>query len=154
MSFVELSALTNFTFLTGASHPEEMMERAARMGMTALAVADVNSVAGIVRAHTRARELARDGGPRIRLIPATRLVLEDGFSVTCLPRDRAAWGRLCRMLSLGRLRAAKGECRLHLADLLDWGAGLEMLILPPGQRLTLAEAPPDPMQDPLRWQSH
>jgi len=154
MSFVELSALTNFTFLTGASHPEEMIERAARMGMTALAVADVNSVAGIVRAHTRARELARDGGPCIRLIPATRIVLEDGFTVTCLPRDRAAWGRLCRLLSLGRLRAAKGDCRLTLPDLLDWGEGLEMLVLPADQRLTLAEAPSDPMIDMIRWQAH
>ena len=61
MPFVELSALTNFTFLTGASHPEEMILRAAEMGMAAIAVADVNSVAGIVRAHTKARELARDG---------------------------------------------------------------------------------------------
>jgi error-prone DNA polymerase len=154
MPFVELSALTNFTFLTGAAHPEEMMTRAAEMGMQALAVADVNSVAGIVRAHTRARELARDGGPRIRLIPAARIILADGFQITCLPRDRAAWGRLCRLLSLGRLRAAKGDCTLHLADLLDWGAGLELLILPPDQRLTLAEAPPHPMPDKTRWQAH
>jgi len=154
MPFVELSALTNFTFLTGASHPEEMMERAAAMGMPALAVADVNSVAGIVRAHTRARELARDGGPRIRLIPAARIVLQDGFTVTCLPRDRAAWGRLCRLLSLGRLRAPKGDCKLERADLIAWGAGLEMLILPPDQRLTLAESPPDPITDETRWQSH
>jgi DNA-directed DNA polymerase III PolC len=154
LAFVELSALTNFTFLTGASHPEEMMERAAQMGMPALAVADVNSVAGIVRAHTRARELARDGGPRVRLIPAARIVLADGFAVTGLPRDRAAWGRLCRMLSLGRLRAAKGDCVLHLDDLLDWGEGLELLVLPPGRRLTLAEAPPAPMGDGPRWRAH
>ncbi len=154
MPFIELSALSNFTFLTGAAHPEEMMIRAAEMGMPALAVADVNSVAGIVRAHTKARELARDGGPRIRLIPAARIILADGFQFTCLPRDRAAWGRLCRLLSLGRLRAAKGDCTLHLADILDWGAGLEMLILPPGQRLTLAEAPPQPMTDKARWQAH
>lgn len=92
MPFVELSALTSFTFLTGASHPEEMILRAAEMGMPALVVADVNSVAGIVRAHTKAREIARDGGPRVRLIPAARVVLADGFQVTCLPRDRAAWG--------------------------------------------------------------
>ncbi len=154
MPFVELSALTNFTFLTGASHPEEMILRASEMGMPALAVADVNSVAGIVRAHTKAREIARDGGPQIRLIPAARIILADGFQLTCLPRDRAAWGRLCRMLSLGQLRAAKGECRLELADLLAWGEGLEMLVLPPDQRLTLAEAPPAPMGDPARWQAH
>ncbi len=154
MPFVELSTLTNFTFLTGASHPEEMMTRAAEMGMQALAVADVNSVAGIVRAHTKARELARDGGPVVRLIPAARIILQDGFQVTCLPRDRAAWARLCRMLSLGRLRAVKGECRLELSDLLDWGQGLEMLVLPPDQRLTLAVAPPEPMGDATRWQGH
>lgn len=154
MPFVELSALSNFTFLTGAAHPEEMITRAAEMGMKALAVADVNSVAGIVRAHTKARELARDGGPRIRLIPAARIILQNGFQVTCLPRDRAAWGRLCRLLSLGRLRAEKGDCRLELADLLDWGQGLEMLILPPDQRLTLAQAPPEPMGDVDGWQAH
>jgi DNA-directed DNA polymerase III PolC len=154
LPFVELSALSNFTFLVGGSHPEELMERAAAMGMPALAVADVNSVAGIVRAHTRARELARDGGPVVRLIPAARVVLADGFAVTCLPRDRAGWGRLCRLLSLGRLRAAKGDCTLHLDDLLDWGTGLEMLVLPLGRRLTLAEAPPAPMADGSRWRAH
>jgi DNA-directed DNA polymerase III PolC len=152
MPFVELSALTNFTFLTGASHPEEMILRAAEMEMPALAVADVNSVAGIVRAHTKARELARDGGPKVRLIPAARIILTDGFQVTCLPRDRAAWGRLCRLLSLGRLRAAKGTCTLHLSDLLDWGEGMEMLILPPDQRLTLATT--GETTDPRLWQSH
>jgi DNA-directed DNA polymerase III PolC len=154
MPFVELSALSNFTFLTGASHPEEMILRAAEMGMPALAVADVNSVAGIVRAHTKARELARDGGPVVRLIPAARIVLADGFQVTCLPRDRTAWGRLCRLLSLGRLRAPKGDCRLELPDLLTWGEGMEMLLLPPDQRLTLALAPPEPMGDAARWQGH
>jgi DNA-directed DNA polymerase III PolC len=154
MPFVELSTLTNFTFLTGAAHPEEMMTRAAELGMPALAVADVNSVAGIVRAHTRARDLARDGGPRVRLIPAARIVLQDGFQVTCLPRDRAAWGRLCRMLSAGQLRAAKGECILHLADLLDWAQGLELLVLPPGHGLTLADCATSPMPDIPRWRAH
>ncbi|WP_374395883.1 error-prone DNA polymerase [Tabrizicola sp.] len=152
MPFVELSALTNFTFLTGASHPEEVVLRAVEMGMDAIAVADVNSVAGIVRAHTKARELARDGGPKLRLIPAARVVLEDGFQVTCLPRDRLAWGRLSRMLSKGRLRAAKGECRLELADLLDWGEGVELLVLPPGQRLTLATA--GEVMEGRLWKAH
>ncbi len=138
MSFVELSTLSNFTFLLGASHPEELISRAAEMGMPALAIADENSVAGIVRAHTRARELARlaaeAGAPApIRLIPAARLRLVEGFTVTALPRDRAAWGRLCRMLSKGRLAAAKGACLLHPDDLLDWGEGIEMLVHPPAR---------------------
>ena len=133
MAFVELSASTNFTFLTGASHPEEMIAAAAELGMPALAVADVNSVAGIVRAHTRAQEIARDGGPRVRLIPAARLVLREGLVATALPRDRAAWGRLCRLLTLGRTRAPKGQCDLGLDDLLDWGEGMEILLHPPSR---------------------
>jgi DNA polymerase III alpha subunit len=164
--FAELSALSNFTFLTGGSHPEELMERAALIGLPALAVADVNSVAGIVRAHARAREIARAvrlrrealamGGPigppappglpptpaldltnAPRLIPAARVVLACGFTLTALPRDKAAWARLCRLLSLGRLRAPKGDCQLDLDDLLAWGEGMELLLHPP-------EAPPAP----------
>jgi DNA-directed DNA polymerase III PolC len=151
----ELWITTNFTFLTGASHPEEMVERAALMGLQAVAVADVNSVAGVVRAHAALREVARvvrlaSEGPVIgppapegvvrapsaavrhvpQLIPGARLVLEDGFSAVALPRDRAAWGRLCRMLSVGRLRAEKGSCSLTLDDLLEWGQGIELLLLP------------------------
>ncbi len=139
MAFLELSALSNFTFLLGASHPEEVMARAAEMGMAGVAVADVNSVAGIVRAHAHARELARladeEGRewPGTRLIPAARIVLRDGFTVTCLPQDRAGWGRLCRLISTGRLRAVKGECDLSLDDLLDWGAGMVLLIHPPAR---------------------
>ncbi|NIZ11516.1 error-prone DNA polymerase, partial [Pseudooceanicola sp. HF7] len=158
----ELCVLSNFTFLTGASHPEEYMCRAAELGMGALAIADVNSVAGIVRAHARAREMARlaaeharaverDGpiGPpkpahlpdppglsAPRLIPGARLVLQCGLSMTALPRDRAAWGRLCRLLTLGRQRAPKGDCELHLEDLLAPGAveGLHLLLHPPQVR--------------------
>jgi len=136
MAFAELCALSNFTFLTGASHPEEYMRRAATLGLPALAIADTNSVAGIVRAHAEARRLTAEGQPAPRLIPAAGLVLEDGFAATALPRDRAAWGRLCRLLTLGRRRAAKGECRLSLDDLLEWGQGMELILHPP--------APPPP----------
>ncbi|MCC6304458.1 MAG: error-prone DNA polymerase [Rhodobacteraceae bacterium] len=151
MSFAELSITSNFTFLTGASHPEEYVARAAELGLPALAIADANSVAGLVRAHSAARELARrraEGGPGApaavpRLIPAARLVLAEGaaegpaggvpggLAVTALPRDRAAWGRLCRLISRGRLRAPKGGCALGLDDLLEWGAGMELLLHPP-----------------------
>ncbi len=131
MPFAELCARTNFTFLTGASHPEEMMRRAADLGLPALAIADVNSVAGIVRAHVEGREIAHRGGVPPRLIPAARIVLDDGFAATMIPRDRAAWGRLCRLLTLGRRRAPKGDCLLRLDDLLDWGAGSLLLLHPP-----------------------
>ena len=160
MPYAELSITSNFTFLTGASHPEEYMERAAVAGLSAIAIADENSVAGLVRAFTRAKEIARNirltqeaiaedgpiGPPKPahlpdppslatrnvpRLLPAARLVLTCGFTATALPRDRAAWGRLCRLLSLGRLRAEKGHCDLTLDDLCQWGTGLELLLHPP-----------------------
>jgi DNA-directed DNA polymerase III PolC len=152
MAFIELNITSNFSFLTGGSHGEEYAQAAALAGMSAFAIADENSVAGIVRAHVELREIKRQveerakldpigppspfarqsGSAQInnipRLIPAARLVLEDGFSVTVLPRDRAAWGHLCRLLSLGRQRVEKGSCLLRMGDLLDWGQGLEMLV--------------------------
>jgi DNA-directed DNA polymerase III PolC len=130
MPFAELSVTSNFTFLTGASHPEEMMRRAADLGLPALAIADENSVAGIVRAHVEAREIARRGGSAPRLIPAAGIVTRDGLTVTLLPRDRAAWGRLCRLLTDGRRRAPKGDCDLFAEDLIHRGAGQEMLLHP------------------------
>lgn len=130
MSFAELSVTSNFTFLTGASHPEEMMRRAAELGLPALAIADENSVAGIVRAHVEAREIARRGGSAPRPIPAARIVTRDGLVVTLLPRDRAAWGQLCRLLTDGRRRARKGDCELFAEDLIHRGAGQEMLLHP------------------------
>ena len=131
MPFAELSVTSNFTFLTGASHPEEMMRRAADLGLPALAIADENSVAGIVRAHVEAREIARRDGSAPRLIPAARIVTRDGLTVTLLPRDRAAWGQLCRLLTDGRRRARKGDCELFAEDLIHWGEGQEMLLHPP-----------------------
>ncbi len=159
--WVELCACSNFTFLTGGSHPEDYMERAAHLGMPAVAIADENTVAGIVRAHTRAREIARlvqarrdfdaehgligppapPGLPKApsaniyatpRLIPAAKIMLRDGFTVTALPKTRAGWGRLCRLISRGRLRSEKGTCDLGLDDLLDFGADMSLLIhVPP-----------------------
>jgi len=160
--FAELSITSNFTFLTGASHPEEYIERAATLGVPAIAIADDNTVAGIVRAHSAAREIARqikerhalearDGliGPPAplgspaptwatipRLIPATRLCLSDGLILTALPRDRVGWASLCRLLTLGRRRAEKGTCQLHLSDLLDHTAGLSLLLHPPQAQQT------------------
>ncbi|GGH31013.1 DNA polymerase III, alpha subunit [Cribrihabitans marinus] len=157
--FAELSITSNFTFLIGASHPEDYVERAVRLGLPALAIADDNSVAGIVRAHTETRHVARRvrerldweaantpiGPPRPehlpkppsypirdvpRLIPAARLVFTDAPPVTALPMDRQGWASLCRILSLGRLRAEKGDCILQLEDLLDHADGLHLLLWP------------------------
>lgn len=159
--FTELNITSNFSFLKGASHPEEYMSRAAVLGLPAIAIADENSVAGIVRAHARAREITRQlrerqaweaahgpmGPPapkglspaenilsvRPRLIPAAKLVFTDACPVTVLPESRAGWGVLCRLLSKGRLAAEKGACDLQLADLLKGGAGLQMILWPQTQ---------------------
>jgi error-prone DNA polymerase len=134
MAFVELCITSNFSFLVGGSHPQEYALRATELGLPALAIADRNSVAGIVRAHEELRETAREGLPAPRLVPGARLCLEDGMEVTALPEDRAAWGRLCRVLSRGRLRAKKGGCILHAADLRDLEGGFQLLLHPPTVR--------------------
>ncbi|MGB3315372.1 MAG: error-prone DNA polymerase [Albidovulum sp.] len=139
--FIELSATSNFTFLTGASHPEELMDGVVGLGQNALAIADLNSVAGIVRAHVEAREIRRKTGTSPRLIPAALIRLTDGFTVTALPQDRSGWGRLCRLISTGRLRAPKGECYLGGDDLMDWGAGMDLLLHPPDETVRQVTPP-------------
>ncbi|MFO1209704.1 MAG: error-prone DNA polymerase [Amaricoccus sp.] len=136
MAFAELAITSNFTFLTGGSHPQEYALRAIELGLPAFAIADRNSVAGLVRAFHELKEAARDGSPVPRLVPGARLRLADGFELTALPRDRTGWGRLCRLLSKGAQRAAKGDCILHLADLDDLGPEVHLLLhVPPGRDL-------------------
>ena len=134
MAFAELSITSNFSFLTGGSHPQEYALRAIELGLPAFAIADRNSVAGLVRAHQALKEAARAGGSVPRLLPAARLVLADGLEITALARNRAGWARLCRLLTLGAGRAKKGECLLRLDDLTGLG-DLHLLLHPPaGQR--------------------
>jgi error-prone DNA polymerase len=129
--FAELAAMTNFSFLRGASHPEEMVARAAELGLAGIGIADRNTLAGVVRAHVFARENAGTMGAT-RVVPGARLAFDDGApDVLAYPKDRAAYGRLCRILTAGNLRAPKGECRLHLNDLLEQGEGLQVVVMPP-----------------------
>lgn len=178
--YAELQVTTNFTFLEGASHPDELVVTARALGHSALAVTDRNSVAGVVRAH----KAARDHG--LRLVVGCRLDLDatggidgpgrpppatdgantadpghidrdgadgstgdaadgwpragrpgqmvaDGphYSLLCYPSDRAAYGRLCRLLTRGRRRAGKGDCRITLADLAGHAAGQVLAVVPP-----------------------
>jgi DNA-directed DNA polymerase III PolC len=130
MAFSEFCITSNFTFLTGGSHPQEYARAASEMGMPAFAIADINSVAGIVRAHQELREILRETGKASRLIPAATLETVDGFRVTALPCNRVGWGNLCRILTLGRRRADKGSCDLNFADILEWGGDQIFLIHP------------------------
>ena len=128
--YAELQATSNFSFLRGAAHPEELVARAAELGHEAIAIADRNTLAGVVRAHIAAK------GSGIRLVVGARLDLVDGPSLVCLPTDRAAYGRLARLLTRGKRRAEKGRCHLTLDDLLageDFagGAGQILLAVPP-----------------------
>ena len=122
--YAELAITSNFTFLTGASHPEELVEQAAHLGHAAAAIADTNTLAGIVRAHVAAKQAA------IPLCVGCRLVLEDGLAIIVYPTDAAAYARLCRLLTLGKRRAPKGECHLTLHDLIEHNQGLLAIVEP------------------------
>jgi error-prone DNA polymerase len=132
--FAELATTTNFSFLRGASHPEELVARAAELGLCGIGVADRNTLAGVVRAHVYARE-NRSAIGSLRVVAGARLSFVDGApDVLAYPQDRAAYGRLCRLLTQGNLRAPKGECRLHFEDLLEHGEGLQIVAMPPSGR--------------------
>lgn len=125
MHYAELQATSNFTFLRGGSHPEELVEQAEKLGYRAIAITDRNMLAGIVRAHTEAR------GKNIRFIPACRLDLLDGPSLLAYPTSRAAYANLSALLTEGNLRAEKGSCHLYCSDVYKYAAGIKFLVVPP-----------------------
>ena len=138
MKFIELNITSNFTFLTGGSHPEEYANRVASIGMEAFAITDVNSVAGIVRAHKECLKIAlsrKDSQTKNykcspRLIPATKLVLNNGFCLNALAPTKLAWSEMSRIISKGRQSAPKGQCNINTKDLLEFGSNLILLIHP------------------------
>ena len=125
-AYAELQATTNFSFLRGASHAEELALTAEALGLTAIGIVDRNSLAGVVRAWTAAKRQS------IRVLTGCRLDFMDGTpSLLCYPTDREAFGRLTRLLTIGQLRAEKGDCHLTWADFLDHAEGQLGLIVPP-----------------------
>ncbi len=160
--YAELCVTTNFTFLTGASHPEEMVTRAAELGLAAVAITDRNSLAGVVRAYSALKHLKEEAAEAVKvrsrhkidsssrqevgtpkqiarpqamrlpkLIVGCRLVLRDcPADWVALPRDRAAYQRLTRLLTLGKRRAEKGACHLDLRDLLQGAEGMILIAIP------------------------
>ena len=123
--YAELQVTSNFSFLRGASHPHELVMTAALLGHRAIAITDRNSLAGVVRAHDAARQVG------IRLVVGARLDFDDAPSFLCFPTDRAAYGRLSRLITAGRRRVSNTECRLTLDDLLAHQAGQILVTLPP-----------------------
>src|ERR1700739_950431 len=124
-AYAELAVTTNFSFLRGASHPDEMVATAAALNLSAIGIADCNSFAGVVRAYDEARK------HDIKLVVGVRLATVDGFEVLVYPTDRAAYGRLCRLLTAGNLKAKKGECHLAFEEILAVSDGQMLIALPP-----------------------
>ncbi len=127
--YAELQVTSHFSFLRGASSCAELFAQASDLGMEALAVVDRNSLAGVVQAFKASRELPADG-PKVRLVVGCRLDLVDGMSLLVYPTDRAAYGRLCRLLTIGKKRAGKGKCHLDWADVTEWSEGLLAVLVP------------------------
>ncbi len=125
MNYTELHVTTNFSFLRGASHPEELVEQAKVYGYDAIGITDRNTFAGIVRAYVAAKKFG------IKLIPACRLDLLDGPSLLALPTDAEAYARLSALLTRGNLRAEKGECHLYKTDVYEHSAGSKFILIPP-----------------------
>lgn len=131
MSYTELHITSNFSFLRGGSHPHELVEQAAALGYTDIAITDHNTLAGIVRAHVAAKKAG------IRLIIGCRLDLLDGPPLLAYPTDKEAYARLSGLLSTGNLRAEKGKCLLYKADVYASSKGIKFIAIPP---LSLNEA--------------
>jgi len=137
MPYAELHCLSNFTFLRGASHPEELVERAHALGYRALAITDECSLSGVVRAHQRAGELG------LQLIVGSEIRLDDGPCLVLLAASRAGYGQLCRLITQGRRRAGKGGYGLQRVDL--EGRLSECLVLLP--------LPAEAAEDAVAWLS-
>jgi error-prone DNA polymerase len=125
MGYVELQVTTNFSFLRGASHPEEMVEHAAMLGYKKIAITDRNTLAGIVRGHVAAK------AKEIGFIPACRLDLQDGVGLLAYPTDSKAYARLSGILTTGNMRAPKGDCFLTKKDVFAASEGIIFIVIPP-----------------------
>ena len=134
-AYAELHCVSNHTYLRGASHPEELVARAAALGYTALAITDECSLGGVVRAHRAAREHG------LSLIVGTELRLHDGPRLVLLAADRDGYGDLCELISRGRRAADKGCYRLYRQDVERLGAGVLAVLLPDEE----------PALEPARW---
>jgi error-prone DNA polymerase len=124
-TYAELAVTTNFSFLRGASHPQEMVAAADALGVAAIGIADRNSFAGVVRAYGEARQR------KIKFLVGVRLAAIDGFEVLAYPTDRKAYGRLCQLLTKGNLKAKKGDCHLTFEEILGASEGQIFIAIPP-----------------------
>ncbi|MCA8913196.1 MAG: error-prone DNA polymerase, partial [Planctomycetes bacterium] len=137
-AYAELVCVSNFSFLRGASTAEQLFKTAAEIGLHALAITDLHTFAGIVRAHVMAKQHG------LKLLVGTRIPLVDGPDVCLYAMTRKGYGHLCRLLTLGKRRTEKGKCELYLRDLTEFSADVQAVILhaeaaPPGTLEVLKE---------------
>ena len=125
MNYTELQVTTNFSFLQGGSHPEELVEQAAIYGYKEIAITDRNSFAGLVRGHVAAKAKG------MSIIPGCRLDLLDGPGLLAYPTNKSAYTQISALLTVGNLRAEKGECHLYKADVYDHAKGVKFIVVPP-----------------------
>jgi error-prone DNA polymerase len=116
--YAELYCRSNFSFLSASSHPDELVERAAELGYNALGVTDINSLAGVVRTHAAAKEAG------LKQLVGAEVVLDDAPGAVLLAIDRMGYANLSRLITTGRRRAKKGDCRLSFDDVAAHAAGL------------------------------
>jgi error-prone DNA polymerase len=128
MEYTELQVTTNFSFLRGASHPEEMVQQAAALGYTEIAITDINSMAGIVRAYAASKKY------NLRIIVGCHLQLMDAPELLVYPTNIDGYSQLCELLTVGNLRTEKGKCELYKADVFQHIKNVKLIALPP-QRL-------------------
>jgi error-prone DNA polymerase len=133
IAFAEIGVTTNFSFLRGGSHPQEYVAQAAEYRMTAIGIADRNTLAGVVRGLAEL-ENEKSPGPPPKYLVGSRLAFVDGTpDILAYPKDREAYGRLCRLITRGKLRAEKGGCILKLEDLLEFRFGMQLVLMPPAK---------------------
>ena len=133
LQYAELEVTTNFSFLHSASHAEEIIKTADTLGLSAIAVTDCNTLAGVVRAYRAAKETG------IQLIVGSKLDIQDAPSLLCFPTDRNAYARLSQLITLGRRRSPKGKCEIYLEDVFAYSKDQLFISLPsdaPGQDYT------------------
>lgn len=128
--YTELQVTTNFSFLRGGSHPEEIIRRARELGYKSIAITDRNTLAGIVRAHVEARK-AGGNEEKVRLIIGCHLELIDGPPLLAYPTDKEAYARLSGLLTKGNMRAEKGQCHLYRSDVYHSKKGMKFIVVPP-----------------------
>ena len=134
-TYAELHCLSNFSFLRGASHPEELVARAHVLGYTALAITDECSVAGVVRAHLAVKTCNAQNRerPPMKLLIGSEMSVENGPKLVVLATNRAGYGALCALITRARMRTRKGEYRVELADLENGLPGCLVLLVPDAQ---------------------